>query len=149
MTQFEESILIEERLERVWPLLFNIGAIADWNPGVQSSHQSSEGPVAIGSQRYCQLNKRDFVEESVVELVPEQRITFDIFHTNLPFKEARIQFSLKESRDGTEVVVSPTYQLKLGILGKLLDKIWVRNQYRAGMRNLLKGLKAFAEKYQS
>ncbi len=45
----------------------------------------------------------------------------------------------------TIATVSPDYQLKLGLVGRILDKLMVRAQYRKGMRGLLQGLKTHVE----
>ena len=68
-----------------------------------------------------------------------------IIETNLPFKTADIRFSLEQRSTQTLVTVSPTYVLKFGLLGRLMDVVFVHSQYRKGMANLLKGLKQYVE----
>ena len=58
---------------------------------------------------------------------------------------ADIGFTLMEESDETLVTVSPTYELKFGILGRELNRRFVRNQYRKGMADLLAGLKRHVE----
>lgn len=68
-----------------------------------------------------------------------------IVATNLPFKTADIRFALEGRGKETLVTVSPTYRLKFGLLGTVLDAVFVRSQYRKGMINLLRGLKRHVE----
>ena len=83
--------------------------------------------------------------EEVVTFDPNRQITFRITETNLPFKAADIHFRLSEAGDSTAVTVSPQYELKFGIIGRLLDAVLVRMAYRKGMRDLLQGLKERVE----
>jgi hypothetical protein len=82
-----------------------------------------------------------------VEFEPGAAITFRITDSTLPFKSADIAFTLTDSAQQarTELTVSPTYTLKYGALGRTLDTVAVRRNYRAGMRELLEGLKRHLE----
>ena len=66
--------------------------------------------------------------------------------TNLPFKSADIRFTLAPEDGWTRVQVSPLYELKYGLLGRLLDKVYVRRSYEKGMVDLLQGLKEYVER---
>ncbi len=74
-----------------------------------------------------------------------QALTMRIVGTNLPFRSADIRFTLEDHGGETQVTVSPVYALKFGILGRVLDSLFVRRQYRRGMVNLLQGLKQNVE----
>ncbi len=65
--------------------------------------------------------------------------------TNLPFKTADIRFTLRGDEGGTEVEVSPIYDLKFGVFGKVLDTLYVKTSYKKGMEDLLRGLKKYVE----
>ena len=68
-----------------------------------------------------------------------------ITQTNLPLKNAEIRFNLAPNGEGTRVTVSPLYELKFGIVGRLLDRFYVHRTYQNGMQHLLRGLKDFIE----
>ncbi len=145
MAEFSESITINASIAEVWATLADIGAIADWNPGVKSSHQTTIGDPDCGSGRRCELGGANYLLEEVVVFDPPQHITFRITETNLPFKSADIHFQLSEQANATAVVVSPRYELKFGAFGRILDTLMVRMAYRKGMRDLLRGLKEHVE----
>ncbi len=146
MGEFEESITIEASPEKVWEVLADIGSIYIWNPGVVRSKQTTPGRVDIGSRRRCDLGGKNYLEEEVVTFDPPRRLTIRITDTNLPFETADIRFVIEPSRDKALVKVSPKYRIKYGWLGRLLDAVMVRAQYRKGMRGLLCGLKDHVEK---
>ncbi len=145
MSEFTESIRISASPEQVWAVLADIGSICEWNPGVKRSEQTSPGDVGFGATRRCELGGKNYLDEEVVVFDPNRRITIRITDTNLPFNFADIRFSLELSGSDTIVIVSPEYQLKFGVFGRILDKLMVHAQYRKGMRDLLRGLKAHVE----
>ena len=145
MSEFEESLTINASPGQVWSTLADIGAIARWNPGVKHSEQTTVGDVGHGSCRRCDLGGKNYLAEEVVMFEPVSRITFRIVDTNLPFRSADIHFRIEPSGDAALVTVSPVYELKYGILGRILDSLVVGPMYRKGMRDLLRGLKADVE----
>ncbi|MBI4490560.1 MAG: SRPBCC family protein [Deltaproteobacteria bacterium] len=145
MGTFAERVTINAPKDVVWNVLADIGSIHQWNPGVVDSRATTDGEVGLGSARRCELGGKNYLDEEVVEWVPKKILTMRIVATNLPFKTADIGFALESRGEQTLVTVSPTYRLKFGLLGTLLDAVLVRSQYRKGMINLLRGLKQHLE----
>lgn len=149
MGTFATSTTIAAPITAVWHALADIGNIAAWNPGVVDSYTTSEGQTeGVGATRYCDLGGSNFLDESVVTWRPEQALTMRITDTNMPFKTADIRFTLQPRNQQTEVTVSPIYELKYGLLGKLMDALFVKRTYRKGMDALLAGLKSHVEEKQ-
>ncbi len=112
---------------------------------MKHSHLTTDRATGIGAARHCDLGGRNYLDEQVVEWEEGGALTMRIVGTNLPFARADIRFVL-EARNGTTVVtVTPDYRLKYGVLGSLLDVIYVRRTYRKGMDALLQGLKRHVE----
>lgn len=145
MTTFSEQISIWADWSHVWDTLADIGSIHRWNPGVVDSRLTTDGAVGLGSERRCQLAGNNYLNETIIEWIHGEILTMRIIETNLPFKTADIRFSLEEQGTQTLITVSPTYVLKFGFLGRLLDVAFVHSQYRKGMVSLLKGLKQYVE----
>ena len=145
MGTFTEQITIEAPTTAVWNALADIGSIHKWNPEVVHSHTTTSGETGLGSGRRCDLGGKNYLDEKVVEWVPETGLTMRITATNLPFSTAEIRFTLEDRGQETSVTVAPEYALKFGVLGTLLDAVFVRSQYRRGMVSLLKGLKRHVE----
>lgn len=144
-TTFTESIVIEAPREQVWATLADIGSIHEWNDGVAASHQTSTGECTLGATRHCDLTNKMTLEEEVVEFEPGERITLRIVGGRMPFATAVIRFDLRDASGGTRVDVSPSYRMKYGPLGAIMDRLGGRRMYRKGMRDLLAGLKAHVE----
>ena len=145
MTEFKETVLIEAPPERVWAVLADIGNIAEWNPGVVHSEQTSSGEVDVGACRRCHLGGKNYLKEKIIVFEPPKAMTICVTETNLPIAQADIRFFLVPQQGGTRVTVSPIYQLKYGALGRFLDWAMVRRQYQKGMQGLLSGLKQHVE----
>ena len=145
MATFERRIEIAAPPERVWGILADIGTIADWNPGVLASHLTGEQREGVGAARHCDLGKGNYLDEETVAWEPGRALTLRIVGTNLPFNSADIRFRMVADGHGSVVTVSPLYELKYGLLGKVLDRVFVRKTYSRGMEALLAGLKRHAE----
>ncbi len=148
MSTFTERTTIDAPRHCVWTALADIGNIATWNPGLIASHRTNDID-GLGGTRHCDISTRHSLTEHVVEFEPGTAITFRITDSTLPFKTADIAFTLTDSRirNRTELTVSPTYALKHGPIGRFLDTVAVRRNYRAGMRELLEGLKRHLEQH--
>jgi uncharacterized protein YndB with AHSA1/START domain len=145
MGSFATEKRIEAPVTDVWQALGEIGDIYRWNPGVQASHTTSKQEAGLGATRYCDLGGKNFLDEEVVLWQPNEKLTMRITGTNLPFATADIRFTLRPENEGTVVTVSPLYKLKYGVMGELLDRVYVRSSYQKGMESLLAGLKAYVE----
>lgn len=149
MSTFTERTTIDAPRDTVWAALADIGAIATWNPGLIGSHRTND-IEGIGGARHCDISAKHSLTEHVVEFEPRRAITFRITDSTLPFKTADIEFTLTDiaQQARTELTVSPTYTLKYGPLGRILDAVAVQRNYRAGMRELLEGLKRHLEQHR-
>ena len=145
MSSFATEMKINAPVAEVWQALAAIGNIYQWNPGVKASYTTSEVSEGLGATRYCDLGGKNFLDEEVVVWQPNEALTMRITGTNLPFATADIRFSLRPEGEETIVTVSPLYELKFGVLGKVLDRAYVRKSYEKGMVALLAGLKEFVE----
>jgi uncharacterized protein YndB with AHSA1/START domain len=145
MATFAVEITIDTPVREVWQALSDIGNIHRWNPGVVESYLTGEQTEGIGARRTCDLGQNNFLDEEVVAWIVNEQLTMRVVDTNLAFNYADIRFTLVPERQTTRVIVSPDYQLKYGLLGRLLDAVFVRRTYRKGLRSLLAGLKQYVE----
>jgi uncharacterized protein YndB with AHSA1/START domain len=150
MSQFSIDIIINAPRDVVWSVLSDIGAIAQWNPGIKESYATSEQPDGPGATRFCDLGGKNYLNEEVVQWKYCEKLTMRVVASNMPFESADIHFTLEDEAgmtevEATKVTVAPEYQLKYGLAGQLMDRFYVRNTYEKGMQNLLRGLKEYVE----
>jgi len=128
----------------VWEVLADIGNIHVWNPGVVDSKKTNERN-GLGGSRHCDIGGKNYLEEDVVDWQEGEKLTMRIMESNLPFKRADIHFFLESDGNQTIVKVAPDYELKFGLLGRVMDSLMVRRTYQKGMETLLAGLKSHIE----
>ena len=145
MSSFQTEIKIRAPVSEVWKVLADIGTISHWNPGVVSSNVTTDEVEGVSVRRHCALGGGNYLDEEVVDWKIGKRLTMRIIGTNLPFKTADIRFTLHADNSETVVTVSPEYTIKFGLLGTVLDLLFVRRTYVKGMKRLLVGLKSHIE----
>lgn len=145
MATFTTSTIIHAPREEVWAVLADIGSIHSWNPGVEHSHTTTEKDSGLGASRHCDLGGRNYLEEEVVEYEQGEKLTMRVTDSNLPFAHANIRFFLEPEETSTRVILQPDYELKFGLVGELMDRLFVRRSYEKGMQALLRGLKRHVE----
>ena len=145
VANFSTDIDIQAPIEEVWSVLADVGSISLWNTGNVDSFNTSDVTRGVGATRHCDLGGKNYLAEEVVDWEHCERLTMRITGTNLPFKRADIHFELTGNNGTTNVIVSPDYELKYGVLGRVMDRLHVRGTYVKGMNNLLLGLKNYVE----
>lgn len=136
---------VDAPVERVWTVLADIGGVHEWNPGVTSSHLTTDQREGVGTSRHCDLGGKKYVQEMAVDWDPHYRLTMRLVETNLPFTKADVRFMLRPAGTGTIVTVSPDYEVRFGTLGALLHRAFGERSYRTNMQALLTGLKQHVE----
>lgn len=148
MTTINRSVVIDAPRSRVWEALRDIPGIQTWNPGVPSSHSTSETTEGMGATRHCDFTMPgSSVEERVVEWDDGHSYTIEIYDgTKLPpFKTARATLSIDEVDGRTVTHARMEYDLKMGVLGRLMNVMMVRSQFGKSFSGLLAGLKHHVE----
>ncbi len=149
MATFTLERFIDAPVATVWEELAHIPSIHQWNPGVEHSYATSDAITGLGAARHCDLGGRNYLKESVVEFEEGKVLTVRVDETNLPLAAVDIRFTLRPKENGTLVTVSPDYRVKFGMMGALLDAVYVRRTYAKGMGALLRGLKDHVEAKRS
>ena len=150
MSKFTTQVKINAPKHKVWEVLADIGGIYKWNPGVAHSYSTSEENRGEGATRHCDLQtaggKRfGYLEERTVDWREGEGYKIDIYGSNLPIKSNVVEFALEADEDGTIVSVSPEYAIKYGLLGSLLNRLFLQRKLKQAMEGLLSGLKYHVE----
>jgi uncharacterized protein YndB with AHSA1/START domain len=133
------STTIEAPPERVWATLADLGSISRWNPGILSSHATSDARGGEGATRHCDLPGRRYLDERATEWREGESFVIRIVDSNLPLKSSSVRFAIEPVGEGTRVIVEPEYELRGGSLGRLLDRVAVRRLYARGFRTCWPG----------
>ncbi len=145
MTVLENSIRIDAPKERVWAILAALDALDQYDPGVARSEIISSEKNGIGAERRCDLRPGGWFKERVREWRPTEALSFELYDCTLPVRHLRHSYTLTEEGATTVVHQRMEYELKLGLLGKLMDRLVVRRKWDAGIKGFFAGLKRRAE----
>ncbi len=136
---------IQAPIEPVWTALADITALPRWTPGVLGCHLLTDQGTGVGAIRFIDRGKGNYLKEEVVAWEPPHLLTFRVIETSFPLQTSDIRFSLEAGDGGTAVTMDITYRMKFGILGRLMDLVFVRRAYRKGMPVMLGGLQQYVE----
>ena len=145
MTVLQNTIRIDASPERVWAVLATLDALERYDPGVTRSEvvtATREGP---GSARRCDLAPGGWFKERVADWNPNQSLSFELVECTLPVQRLKHSYTLTPDGSGTVVRQTMEYELKFGLVGKLMDAMMVRKKWVAGIRGFFAGLKDYVE----
>ena len=145
MTVLENSIRIDAPPEKVWAALTSLEALQNYDPGVIRSAIISSAMEGVGAARECDLAAGGSFRERVAEWKPYEALAFELFECTLPVNQLRHRYTFAIEEGGTRVYQRMEYELKMGVLGKLMDALVVRRRWDAGIKGFFSGLKRYVE----
>ena len=148
MTTFEKQITINASKADVWNVISNLGGVYKFHPGVEKSYYTSDQLEGIGAARVCELRPMGKIKETAINWKNGEsfQLKIDPLEKAPPVKNFIAQLKLVEIDANTvEVRLRVDYKMKLGIIGKILNKLVIKSQMNAGLQGLLDGLKVHME----
>lgn len=142
MTQIVEKTEIEAPRDRVWEALADVSYVHNWHPKVERSPAETPERSGVGAQRTCYFYDGTQVKEEVVSVTNGKRIEIAIVEASMPIRDAVATFTLNELSSGrTKVTVEMSYEMKLGPVGWLMDRLMVRKMMAGMLGEVLAGLR--------
>lgn len=149
MTTFKKQKIINATKEELWEALSNYGDIYKFNPSVSKSYITSVQNKGVGATRVCELLPVGKVSETVTEwdegnafliqVTPKEKLP--------PIESFTGYFKIEKLNVNTSrVSVTINYKMKLGVTGKILNKVLIQPKLEKSISDLLSGLKTYIEK---
>jgi ligand-binding SRPBCC domain-containing protein len=145
MTVLHNTIRISAPPEVVWQALTKLDALHLYDPGVKKAEIVSSTATGLGAERRCDLVPGGWFKERVAEWRPNETLAFELFECTLPVRRLRHRYALRADRGGTTVEQHMEYELKYGLVGRLMDAMLVRRKWDNGVKGFFAGLKAYVE----
>lgn len=146
MPVLNNEILIDATPEAVWNVLANLELLEKYDPITVKSVATTSDKAGMGAVRKCDvLPKGSWFEEKVVAWTPNQGLAFELIACNLPVKWLRHTYVLTPEGARTRVEQKMEYAMKFGILGRLMNSLFVQRKWNAGIRQFFTGLKQYVE----
>jgi hypothetical protein len=84
-------------------------------------------------------------KEKVSEWRPHEALAFELYECSLPVRRLKHRYTIVADGAGTVVRQRMEYELKFGAFGRLLDALFVKRKWNAGIRSFFGGLKRYIE----
>lgn len=146
-TFIRSGILIGKESSEIWKIISNLENIALFHPLIRSAHYTSAERQGIGAMRECRLLPFGSLAERIAEWEDEQFYTVEVVGGSMkhPMRYLFGRLSLQETAEGTVAEISFHYRMKFGPMGKLMDRLMIRPQFRKAAPVYVGGLKYFCE----
>lgn len=126
----------------VFAALNDFAGIHRFHPLLESSPLVAGTPeTGPGSERVCKLYDGNTLHERIVDAEPDKSLTIEIVDTSMPMAKGGGRFDLAPTAGGgTELTMTMDFELKLGLLGKALDRLIVGRKFKGNLELLLAAL---------
>ena len=145
MRLLEERVEIKAPVQRVWDVLADFGAVAEWAPYMRKSHLIGDQNSGIGMRRGMRHAWGFRFEEVVTQWHEGKGFAFDVLKAPFPMKDVKEVWVVGSEEGHTVVETQVRYGTHLWFLGSIVDWLLVRFVVRREMRAGLGGLKRYTE----
>lgn len=151
-----DEVLIHATPDKVWPHVLAFSEIPDapdywiFRLGLPYPTETTNGGDFVGADRQCKFSDGIVIKERVAELVPQQKLTFDIIeqpthpeaygHITLH----RGRFVLRDNRDGTTTLFGSSWYT-LHVRPRWYFDLWTRDMTRAVHLRVMNHVRRLAE----
>jgi hypothetical protein len=131
--------------ERLWEILADLTAVADYNPGIAAARLKGGQAKGKGAQRECDLVPKGKVVERVIEWQEGQALGLEIVESDWPIHFMRWVTRIEPYGGASRVKQRLEYRVKFGLLGWVLDRLVMRRKITEGVDAALQGMIRKAE----
>ena len=150
MTALQNEIIIDAPIEKIWAALSDIEKLDKYDPTVKKSVAISEFKNGIGAKRKVEMNDgKNWFKEHCTVWNPYKNLTYELLACSFPIHNLKHSYSFEKLGHKTKVKQVMVYNVKFGLIGKLLDILMIKKQSDAGIKKFFNGLKSFVEKPDS
>ncbi len=142
----ERSIAIAAPPEKIWPFLVEPEKIMEWFNLLRRFEYTGEQKSGVGTPFYYeeksgpQLMKLHYV---VTEWVENERLAFVM--TSGPAKRDDQVWSIEATPSGSRFTLTEDYEMSWGVIGRLMEKLFVGRIIGKHLEEILANLKSLAE----
>jgi len=141
------EITISAPVEKIWQALAEIDWLEKYDPTVKKSTALTAAKNGIGAKRKVEMRDgKNWFEEQCTLHQPNEALTYELTACSFPVHSLTHSYSFERAGNQTKVKQIMQYEMKFGVLGKIMDSLAVRNQSDKGIKKFLTGLKSFTEK---
>jgi ribosome-associated toxin RatA of RatAB toxin-antitoxin module len=145
MTTLHHEVRINAAPEKVWSVLADLEAVQYYNPLIAQTRYISVSREGVGASRHCDFKPKGFSKERVTDWVPNRLLGMEVVESSFPMAFTRWKTQLTEDGKGTLVTQDLEYEVKFGLLGKLMNVVMMKKKYDGILAEIFTGLKNHVE----
>lgn len=147
MGTLKNEIVINATLEKVWNILTTPELLDKYDPTVKKTTLISPEKSGLGAKRKVEmLDGKNWFDEKIADFEPMKKLSYQLTDCTFPIKGLKHTCSFNVEGNNVKVQQTMEYEVKFGILGKLMDAMMIRKQFDSGIKKFFGGLKSYAEK---
>ncbi len=146
MTKLYNEIRINAPVGEIWSVLSDLEALEKYDPTVLRSELIPGARTGLGAKRKVHMKDgKNWFEEKVTEWRPGEALVIQLTDCTFPIKGLKHSYSFSQVGGGTVVKQVMEYEVKFGLLGRLMDSVMIRQQSDKGIKLFMAGLKSIVE----
>jgi hypothetical protein len=146
LRKLKQAIGINAPKKAVWDVMADFGSAADWAPGMRRSALFGKATTGVGMQRIMQHAWGFIIEEIITHWTEGEEYSFNLSRAPFPMRDVKEKWVLGENGSQTSLDITVSYDMRLGLIGALLDTVLVRFVVAREMRLGIYGLKHHVER---
>jgi hypothetical protein len=149
-TRVSVSMLVQHPQVQVWRLVGQLDQAANYLPEVTRLEMLTPASSGVGASRRLYHGESDWLDETVDQWYDGKGYSLRLHRGEdapFPFAEANMEYNLQGvAADATAVHLSLVYAPRYGLLGQMLDGLWVEKRSEAKVIEMAEDLKAWIDR---
>ncbi len=148
MAILQNEITINASLESIWKQLSDVALLDAYDPTIKKSELLSTEKTGLGAKRKVHmLDGKNWFDEKITVFKPQEALTYQLTACTFPIKSLQHSYRFERIGDQVKVLQTMEYEVKFGLLGKLMNAVILKKQFDSGIKKFFSGLKAYAESH--
>ena len=140
-----KTLTINAPLSAVWEVLADFDNVYTWAPSVEHSHALNDKSQQVGAGRVCSIKGFGKLNEQITQWNENKGIEFTVSDLG-PLKNTLCHFRINPlTATTTELNMTFEYDLKFGLLGKILHSLVMKNRLNTSLDHTLDAFKTRIE----
>lgn len=133
--------IINADIDTIWSHIEDVTLIENWHPGVDNTEQLSVNKIGVGAIRRCNFYDGSEAVEEIISVTDNYQIKINIREFKAPMSRFISTWQLVKTKQGkTEITVVTEYKMKFGLVGRIMDKLFIRHKMPKLFDKVLAGL---------
>ncbi len=139
------DITVRAPAKKVWDVIADFSAVDTWAPQVTKSYGLGTKDRGVGAERRCDIKGFGSIGEVITEWIDGRSLTYRVTPLG-PLGVSHNRWTVLEvDESSSEVVVELGYDVRFGLIGKLLHKVMMRRKLEEAFPRGLEALKTRVE----